>query len=166
MKRKLADLTDVSAEDIEDFIVKVMSLDDDGILKIEVDTKDIKACEFAALKLYIAMERYHGSAAANEVMNRTLRGKQQLKYRKNLVLLTTALRRLRAAATTESAEEFAAAHAKGFTWDRSVEQVAAEIAAENKSRPIEARYGPSGSTTTSTIAKQIRRLLRDAGLKE
>jgi hypothetical protein len=109
----------------------------DGILKIEIDPKDIKACAAAAVMLYAMMREHHGTAAANEIMNRPLLTKRDAADLKNYELL------------------------KAADGDRSVEEVATELAERNKSLPRELRYGPTGSTSPSTLAKQIRRLRKN-----
>jgi hypothetical protein len=46
----------------------------------------------------------------------------------------------------------------------SIDQVAAELAKENDTMPPEShelRWGPTGTTSPSTMAKQIRRLLKN-----
>jgi hypothetical protein len=113
------------------------NLSSDCILSIKFDLKDVEACKKAVTQLYTAIIEYQGIAAANEVMKTPLLSKRDIATFKNARLLMAT---------------------RGYGY-RSVEQAAAEIAERNKSLPNELRYGPTGSTSPSTLAKQIRRLL-------
>jgi hypothetical protein len=55
----------------------------DGVLRLEVDVKDLDACKAAAFQLHLSISAYYGVAAANEIMNGSRRGKRDLKDQKN-----------------------------------------------------------------------------------
>jgi hypothetical protein len=101
----------------------------DGALTIEVDLKDIKACESAAELLHFGISGQHGKATANKTFAKAQASKTRIKEQKNLRLL------------------FAADVAS-----------AAALAEINRTLPREERYGPTGTTDPATMATQIRRL--------
>jgi hypothetical protein len=107
---------------------------------IEFDAEDIEDCKETAFLLYTTILSVHGKDVANEIFSQRLMTKRQTAAQKNYRLLKLALRLL--------------------SGSRSVEQVAIEIVEINKSRPREVRYGPTGTTSPTTMAKQIRRLMK------
>ena len=76
-------------------------------------------------------------------MSGPLPNKRQLAEQKSYRLLTTALQRLCEPNFAKNGEPRA----------RTIEQVAAELAEENKSLPPELCYGPTGTTSQTTMAK-------------
>jgi hypothetical protein len=151
---------------------------------LELDVDNIEACGSIASTLYILISNAHGYTAANEIFSQQPLNRRQIAELKNYRLLHTALRRLRDGppflerAPLSRHALLGAAHASVFkeereqlkadvtgTWSRSVEQVAAELAEENKSLPPELRYGPTGTTSPTTMAKQIRRLIKNSSRK-
>jgi hypothetical protein len=113
---------------------------------IELDAENIEACKETASLLHAMIRGHHGIAVANEIFSQQLVRKRQIANNKNYLLLNTALQRL------------------GST-SMSIDQVAAELAKENDTMPPESqelRWGPTGTTSQSTMAKQIRRLIKDS----
>jgi hypothetical protein len=111
----------------------IVPMKTDGTLKIELNAKDIEACKLAVLQLYAAIQVHHGIPSANKVMTQFLLSKRNIAAMKNYHLLRA-------------------------SEGKSAEQAAAELAEQNKSLPRQSRYGPTGTTSPSTLATQIRRL--------
>jgi hypothetical protein len=105
----------------------------DGLFKIGGDAKDIEACKAAALQLYAVISHFHGIPSANKVMTQFLQSKKNMAAMKNYRLLRA-------------------------SEGKSAEQAAVELAEVNKNLPRNQRFGPTGTTSPSTLAKQIRRL--------
>ena len=115
-------------------------------LTIEMDAEDIEECRQAATLVYAAICSRHGAAIANEIFSQQLVRKRQGADHKNYLLLNTALQRL------------------SRSTSMSIDQVAAELAKENDTMPPEShelRWGPTGTTSPSTMAKQIHRLMKN-----
>jgi hypothetical protein len=131
---------------------------------IELDAANIEECEAAASQLYTMILSQHGPGVANKIFSQHLFDKREIARHKNFRLLSTALQRL--SGGTPLRQKFEANFVEQLeinfadTQSRSVEQVAAELAKENDSLPNELRYGPSGTTNPSVMAKQIRRLIK------
>jgi hypothetical protein len=109
---------------------------------IEMDAEDIEECRWAAFLLYTTILGVHGRGMANEIFSQQVMTKRQIKKQKNYRLRKIALRFLK------------------DPQSQSVEKVAARLVEINKSRPPEVRYGPTGTTSVATMAKQIGRLLK------
>jgi hypothetical protein len=106
---------------------------------IEINVEDVEECKEAVSLLYAVILNDHGVVAANEIFSKQMLSKRQIAADKNYQLLIAVMHRMKS---------------------QSIEKVAAEIAKENDSRPLELRYGPSGTTNPSVMAKQIRRLIK------
>jgi hypothetical protein len=110
----------------------------DGVLTIEVALKDIESCKQAVEMLHTGILLYHGMDTANKTLAKAQNSKRQIKDNMNIYLLCEVEDRLRGGA--------------------SIEQVAADLAKRNETLPQKERLGPTGTTTPSTMATQIRRL--------
>jgi hypothetical protein len=118
-----------------------MQPDGDFGVEIVFDEDDIEDCKEVAFVLYGVIHGHYGAAVANKIFSERVMTARQIKKEKNDRLLRVALRRL--------------------IDSRSVEQVAADLAEENKAQwriGGTSFYGPAGATTPSTMATQIRRL--------
>jgi hypothetical protein len=144
------------------------------VASIELDADNIEACKETASLLYTTIFSRHGAAAANEIFYKQILSKRQIAEQKNFDLLHTALQRLSGRPPIWHLGEprpeldgwwHEVTDEAGFadTQSRSVEQVAAELAQENDTMPPEShelRWGPTGTTSQTTMAKQIRRLIK------
>ena len=91
-----------------------MQPDGDFGIEIVFDEDDIEDCKEVAFVLYGVIHGHYGAAVANKIFSERVMTAQQIKKEKNDRLLMTALRRL--------------------IDSRSVEQVAADLAEENKTQ--------------------------------
>jgi hypothetical protein len=143
------------------------------VASIELDADNIETCKETASLLYTTIFSHHGAAAANEIFSKQILSKRQIAEQKNFDLLHTALRRLTGRPPTwhigeprpelDGWQEVTDEAGFADTQSRSVEQVAAELAKENDTMPPESyelRWGPTGTTSQTTMAKQIRRLIK------
>ena len=125
------------------FVDRYWGMQPDGDFGIEIvfDEDDIEDCKEVAFVLYGVIHGHYGAAVANKIFSERVMTAQQIKKEKNDRLLMTALRRLINA--------------------RSVEQVAADLAEENKTQwRVGGTWfrGLAGAGNPSTMATQIRRL--------
>jgi hypothetical protein len=102
-------------------------------VSIILNTRDIKHCQQVAHLIGSVTAMCHGIHAAESIMRKAVPTKRQIQADKNYVLLQAA---------------------KG----RIAEKAAVDLAEQNKSLPHDQRYGPTGTTSASTMAQQIRRL--------
>jgi hypothetical protein len=116
---------------------------DEGVMElpkphvIEFDVEDLAQCNLVAQDLYEMIEQEHGPIIAQGVFSNVTPTKRRLAFNKN-VRLMVAFRK----------------HEQ-----LGVQQAATKLAEENKGLPRERRYGPTGTTSSPTMAKQIHRLL-------
>ena len=102
---------------------------------IEFDVKDLAECNLVASDLYEMIEREHGPIIAQRIFSNVTPTKRRLAFNKNVGLMV-AFRKHK---------------------QLGVDQVATKLAKENEALPRERRYGPTGTTSPTTMAKQIRR---------
>jgi hypothetical protein len=105
--------------------------------EIDFDVKDLAQCHLVAQDVYEMIEQEHGPIIAQRIFSSVTPTKRRLAFNKN-VRLMVAFRK----------------HEQ-----LGVHQAAAKLAEENKALSGERRYGPTGTTSSSTMAKQIHRLL-------
>jgi hypothetical protein len=103
--------------------------------KIEFDVKDLGQCNLVVSDLYEMIERQHGPIIAQRIFFRATPTKRRLAFNKNVDLMVTYRKNEKL----------------------GVEKAAAKLAKENEALPRERRHGPTGTTSATTMAKQIRR---------
>jgi hypothetical protein len=104
--------------------------------KIEFNVKNEAECKFVLWDLYEMIEEEHGPVVARRIFSEVTPTKRRLAFNKNVGLMV-AFRKHK---------------------QLGVDQVATKLAKENEALPRERRYGPTGTTSSPTMAKQIRRL--------
>jgi hypothetical protein len=102
--------------------------------RIDFNVKDIEVCRYIVWALRTKIEEEHGHPATRRIFTEMIRTKRNLAAEKNLTLMVLYI-------------------SSGL----SVEKFATVLAKKNKTFPPGRRYGPTGSTNPTTIAKQIRR---------
>jgi hypothetical protein len=105
--------------------------------KIEFDVKDLSQCYIVVSDLYEMIEQQHGPVIAQRIFSQTTPTKRRLKFNKNVALMVVYRKNKQL----------------------GVERVAKKLAEKNEALPRERRYGPSGTTSPTTMATQIRRQL-------
>jgi hypothetical protein len=105
---------------------------------IEFDVKDLSQCNLVVSDLYEMIERQHGPIIAQRIFFRATPTKRRLAFNKNVDLMVTYRKNKQL----------------------GVEKVAAKLAKENETLSRERRHGPTGTTSATTMAKQIRRQLK------
>jgi hypothetical protein len=106
--------------------------------KIEFDVKDLGQCNIVVSDLYEMIERQHGPVIAQRIFSAASPSKRRLAFNKNVALMLVYRKNKHL----------------------GVDQAATKIAKENEALPPERRYGPTGTTSPTTMAKQIRRQLK------
>jgi hypothetical protein len=102
-----------------------------------IDVKDVVSCEFAVDALYALVQRHHGRVTAQNLFGAKVLTKRGRAGQKNFYLMVAYAR-----------------------MKKPVDRVAAELAEDNKTLPPEERWGPTGSTSQSTMAKHLRREIK------
>ena len=105
---------------------------------IEINVEDVEECREAASLLYALIFDAH-DVVANEIFSSRTLSKREIAAQKNYRLLMAVMHRVKS---------------------QSVDRIAADLAKENDGLPPELKYGPTGTTSQSTMAKQIRRLIK------
>jgi hypothetical protein len=106
--------------------------------KIEFDVKDLGQCNLVVSDLYEMIERQHGRVIARRIFSKATPTKRGLAFNKNVDLMVVYRKNKQL----------------------GVDRVATKLAKENEALPHERRYGPTGTTSPATMAKQIRRQLK------
>ena len=102
---------------------------------IEFDVKDLGQCNLVVSDLYEMIEREHGPIIAQRIFSNVTPTKRRLAFNKNVALMVIYRQNKQL----------------------GVEGVATKLAKENEALKREQRYGPTGTTSPTTMAKQIRR---------